>query len=159
MSKESIPESLYAPSIPTASSATQSASTQGTSTSCTKQDVSTTTTSSSETAKVRAEAESTQSEVFVHISCCECVHKADLTPATVYVYLHYYFAKLIGRRKAQVKKTSRRKIKPLYSEEALTENEIYERLKEENRQSRKRQSKRHRRRKNSYRERQNGQRQ
>ena len=55
-----------------------------------------------------------------------------MTPARV--YLRGYFFKLIGRKKAETKKMTRKRVKPLYSGEALTTDEIYERLDEDDQQ-------------------------
>lgn len=68
--------------------------------------------------------------MHLQISCCECFRKTPVTP--VRVYLRKYFAQLIGSRRVQ-KKTGRRKVKPVYSGEALTSDEIFERLEEEDR--------------------------
>ena len=69
--------------------------------------------------------------VEVSVKCCDCFTETQLTP--VRVYLQGYFAKLIGDTKANGRKTVRRRVKPLYSGEALTTDEIYERLEDDDR--------------------------
>ena len=118
VSKESISKASYAPSLPV-SLAAQEAIT-------------------SKRPRLVATSESEDSgnhdqhHIVVQISCCDCIHHSKVTPARV--YLCDYFTRLIGCKKAHEKKTARRRIKPMYSGEALTENDIFERLEEEDKQ-------------------------
>ena len=52
----------------------------------------------------------------------------------VHVYLQGFFAHLLGK-KTEIKKTARRKVKALCSEEALTADSIFGRVEEEDKQS------------------------
>ena len=70
--------------------------------------------------------------IHVQVKCCECFSEKQLTP--VRVYLRGYFAHLLGKKKTERKKTARRKVKALYSGEALTADDIFERLEEEDKQ-------------------------
>ena len=72
--------------------------------------------------------------IHVQVKCCECFSEKQLTP--VRVYLRGYFARLLGKKKAEKKKTARRKVKALYSGEALMADDIYERLEEEDKEKR-----------------------
>ena len=69
----------------------------------------------------------------MQVKCCECFSKKQLTP--VHVYLQGFFARLLGKKKTEIKKTARRKVKALYSGEALTADSIFERVEEEDKQS------------------------
>ena len=53
----------------------------------------------------------------------------------VHVYLWGFFARLLGKKKTEIKKTACRKVKALYSGEALTADSIFERVEEEDKQS------------------------
>lgn len=70
----------------------------------------------------------------MQVKCCECFSEKQLTP--VRIYLRGYFARLLGKKKTERKKTARRKVKALYSGEALTADDIYERLEEEDKEKR-----------------------
>ena len=70
--------------------------------------------------------------IHVQVKCCECFSEKQLTP--VHVYLRGYFARLLGKKKTERKKTARRKVKALYSGEVLTADDVYERLEEEDKQ-------------------------
>ena len=70
--------------------------------------------------------------IHVQVKCCECFSEKQLTP--VRVYLRGYFARLLGKKKTERKKTARRKVKALYSGEALTADDIFEKLEEEDKQ-------------------------
>ena len=67
----------------------------------------------------------------MQVKCCECFSEKQLTP--VCVYLRGYFACLLGK-KTERGKTAHRKVKVLYSREALTADDIFERLEEEDKQ-------------------------
>lgn len=67
--------------------------------------------------------------VQVNIACCDCFSRTEMTP--VRIYLRGYFTRLIGAKKAEQRKTARKRIKPIYPGEALTEDDIYARLEEE----------------------------
>jgi len=118
ISKENIPKSSYAPSLPHLQQpqAESYSSLNGTKIVATEAD----------------ECGSGIHTIQIKMSCCECVDVKDITP--VRVYLRGYFSTLIGRKKTEARKTSRRRVKPLYSGEALTADEIYERLEEEDKE-------------------------
>ena len=66
--------------------------------------------------------------IHVQVKCCECFSEKQLTP--VRVYLWGYFAHLLGKKRTE-RKTACRKLKALNSGEALTADDIFERLKED----------------------------
>ena len=81
---------------------------------------------------VTSSAEEAEHHIIIQITCCKCIHQVEVTPARL--YLCDYYTKLIGLKKEQEKKTERRRIKPMYSGEALTENDIFDRLEDEDQQ-------------------------
>lgn len=137
VTKTNIPKSVYSPSLPNVQ---QSPVSEVEAESNAKQSPAQ---SEVEQSPTESEAESnsvtteTVSEcndhiVRVKVSCCKCIETKDITPARL--YLREYFSSLIGRKNTQAKKTTRRKVKPLYSGEALTADDIYERIEKEDRQ-------------------------
>ena len=62
----------------------------------------------------------------MQVKCCECFSEKELTP--VRADLRWYFARLLGKKKTERKKTAYRKVKALYSGEALTADDIFEGL-------------------------------
>ena len=67
--------------------------------------------------------------IHVQVKCCECFSEKQLI--LVSVYLWGYFAHLLSMKKTERKNTACKKVKGLYSEEALTADDIFERLEEE----------------------------
>ena len=67
--------------------------------------------------------------VYLQVVGCECSASKKMTP--VRIHLRGYFASLIGGKKEVAKKTGRKKVKPLYSGEALTTDDISQRLEDE----------------------------
>ncbi len=59
--------------------------------------------------------------VHVQVACCKHFSGTQMTP--VRVYLREYFSRLIGRKKAEAKKTARRRVKPLYCGFVLQESQ------------------------------------
>ena len=119
--KENIPKSVYAPSLPHLEQpqpATQSA------THTLPQPVNEVT------------IDDHTQVIQVKVTCCECVKKSEIEIAVTPVRIHLrgYFSSLIGRKKTDGKKVTRKRVKPPYSGEALTADDIYGRLKEEDEQ-------------------------
>ena len=78
-----------------------------------------------------AEEADHEHHIIIQITCCKCIHQVEVTPARL--YLRDYLTKLISLKKEQ-EKTARRRRKPMYSGEALTENYIFDRLEDEDQQ-------------------------
>ena len=109
VSKDAIPKSSYAPSL-----------------------METTTTTTTPTPTVQAtDCDSQDHTVHVQVSCCECFRQTHITP--VRIYLRGYFSNLIGKKQEE-KKTERRKVKSVYSGEALTSDDMIARLEDEDRE-------------------------
>ena len=139
LSTENIPKSSFAPSLPhTLAPSESQTSTQGTATGTATGTTTGTATGNDAGTDAGAatgndadtDAGATDTHlIHVKVSCCECYNEKQLTP--VRVYFRGYFARLLGKNKMERKKTARRKVKALYSGEALTADDIYERLEEE----------------------------
>ena len=65
--------------------------------------------------------------VYIQVVGCECL-ASKMTPLRI--HLRGYFASLIGGKK-EVAQTRRKKVKQLYSGEALTTDDISQRLEDE----------------------------
>lgn len=114
LSKDSIPKSSYAPSLPHTSQSQVSTQVQ-----------------------IHDKGNNVHEDthiVHVQVSCCQCANERQMTP--VRVYLRGYFARH-WREKGT--KTACRRVKPVYSGEALTTDDIYERLEEDDRQKKEKQ--------------------
>ena len=66
--------------------------------------------------------------VYLEVVGCECSASKKMTPLRI--HLRGYFASTIGEKEA-AQMTRRKKVKPLYSREALTTDDISQRLEDE----------------------------